>query len=86
MSITDKIKERLYLQSKFRAVFDNKDGEEVLAYLMKVSGITKPQIIADPNMCLVRQGQQHIVLSILRIIGKDPMEITEQIKESMKHE
>lgn len=84
--LSDKLHERLVMQAKFRAVFETKEGKEVLSHLMKMSGILKPQITADPNTALVRQGQQHIVLSILRILGKDPMEITEQIKESMKYD
>jgi hypothetical protein len=84
--LTEKLHERLVMQAKFRTVFDTKDGKEVLSHLMKMSGILKPQITADPSMALVRQGQQHIVLSILRVLGKDPMEITEQIKESMKYD
>jgi hypothetical protein len=84
--LVERLRERLFIQAKFRAVFETKDGKEVLSHLMKMSGILKPQITADPSMALVRQGQQHIVLSILRILGKDPTELTEQIKESMKYD
>jgi len=85
-AIADRIREKLFLQSAFKHAFENENGEVVLQHLMKVSGILNPKIVTDANVLLVRQGQQHIVLSILRIIGKDPLEIAEQIKESMKHE
>lgn len=84
------LEDRLQLASAYKAVFENpgtrEDTEIVFRHLMKECGLLKPKIITDPNMLLVRQGQQHIVLSILRILGKDPIEITEQIKESMKYD
>lgn len=80
------LEDRLILSASFKKVFENEDGERVLRFLMKECGLLKPKIITEPNLLLVRQGQQHIVLSILRILGKDTIEITEQIKESMKYE
>lgn len=80
------LRDRLHLASAYKSVFETEDGKLVLTHLMKESGLLSPKIVTDPHKLLVRQGQQHIVLSILRILGKDPVEITEQIKESLKHE
>jgi hypothetical protein len=40
----------------------------------------------DFNSLLVKEGQKHIVLSILRILGRDVNKLTKQIQESMAHE
>lgn len=80
------LEDRIHLASAYKSIFETEDGKVVLRHLMKESGILNPKIMADTNLLLIRQGQQHVVLSILRILGKDPIEITEQIKESMRYE
>lgn len=81
-----KLEDKLKLQHSFRTVFQNPDGERVLRYLMTQCGLLSPEIITDPGKLLFRQGQQHIVLSTLRIINKNPKEIIRQIEESMRDE
>lgn len=77
------VEDKLLLADSYRAIFSGKDGERVLRHLMKECGILSPKITTDTNMLLIRQGQQQIVLSILRIIGKDNQSIIEQIEESL---
>lgn len=84
--IKQALEDRLGLYHSVQAVFDSPDGERVIRYLCKVSGITKPKIITDPNLLLVRQGQQHIVLTLLNILGKDPNQIVNLIEEGLKNE
>lgn len=78
------IEDKLNLKASYEKVFCNGDGERVLRHLLKVSGLISPEIITDTNLLLVRQGQQHIVLTILKTINKDNSELIEQITESMK--
>jgi hypothetical protein len=83
------LEDRLALQASFKKAFEGEDGERVLRYLMKQAGLVpnrRQVIITDPNLLLVKQGQQQIVLSILRIIGLNADQITEQIKESLTNE
>ena len=80
------LRDRLHKNAAYKSVFNSPDGELVIQDLMKQCGLLNPQITTDTNLLLIQQGQQRIVLSILRILGKDAAEITEQIKESMKHE
>jgi hypothetical protein len=88
--IPDKFKEvleeRLHLKKAVESLFESEDGKVVLRYLCKISGLTRPQITTDPNVLLLRQGQQHIVLTILNIMAKDPQTIIDQITESLKNE
>ena len=74
------------VKNDLHKVFDGPDGDKVLLWLMKVSGITKPSITTDTNLLLFRQGQQHIVLSILRALNRTPEQIKKHIEESMNHE
>ena len=80
--LTDKMK----LCSSYRKVFCTKDGEEVLQHLMRESGILNPKLTTDPSLLLVRQGEQRVVYSILRMIGKDPIELQKQIEQSLQQE
>ena len=86
-AILEKVKlleDRITLNRSYRQVFSSPDGEKVLQHLMKGCGLLDPKIITDPNLLLVRQGQQHIVLSILRTIGRDPNKIRKEIQQSME--
>jgi anaerobic C4-dicarboxylate transporter len=84
MNLKDRLEDRLRLHDSYKAVFRTEDGERVLRHLLKMCGIVKPSITTDANMLLIRQGQQHIVLSILTIINKDASEILKQIEEKSK--
>ena len=83
-NLSEVLSEKLNLRQSTINALDNEDGKRLIRYLMKLAGLTKPKIITDPNLLLLRQGQQHIVLTILNIMGKDPNEIIEQIEQSLK--
>jgi hypothetical protein len=76
----------LALHGSVKAVFDNNDGERVIRYLAKVAGLSAPRLTTDTSMLLIRQGQQQIVLTILKILGKDPQYLVDQIKKGMESE
>lgn len=80
------LKNKLHLHKAYNSIFNTPDGELVLAHLMQGCGLLNPKITTDTNLLLVRQGQQQIVLSILRTLGKTQDQITKQIKESLANE
>lgn len=82
-SFKEKIEDRLLLRDSYKNVFENEDGQRVIRHLMKVCGLLKPKITTDTNTLLFQQGQRHIVLSILNILGSEPQQIIEQIQESI---
>lgn len=80
------LEDRLGLRQSTINVMETPDGKRLLRYLMKISGMTRPKIITDPNLLLLRQGQQHIVLTILNIMRSDPNIILEQIEEQLRQQ
>lgn len=80
------LEERINLRQSTINALDTPDGKRLLRYLLKIAGLTKPRIITDPNLLLVRQGQQHIVLTILNIMGQDPDQLLEQIEQSLQQQ
>jgi hypothetical protein len=84
--LIQRLKNRLRLHQAYKSIFNTPDGELVLEHLMRESGILSPKITVDFNSLLVKEGQKHIVLSILRILGRDVNKLTKQIQESMAHE
>jgi hypothetical protein len=88
-SLKEVLEDRIKLKGSYDAAFKTPEGQRVLRHLMKMAGLVPGRtvsIITDPNLLLVRQGQQHIVLSILRTLGLSATEITEQIQESIQNE
>lgn len=85
-ALAETLEDRLKLHASYRKVFGNEDGERILRHLLKECGILNPRITVDANMLLVKQGQQHIVLSILKILGMDKNVIIEQLKQSLNNE
>ncbi len=80
------LKNRLHVAKAAKSIFNTPDGEVVLEFLMKEAGILKPKITADVNLLLVRQGQQQIVLSLIRILGMSETQIKQKIQESIQNE
>lgn len=77
---------RLETFRAYRKTFSTSEGQMVIQHLMKEVGILRPKIVTDPSLLLVRQGQQHVVYSILKIIGKDPIELQNEISQSLQQE
>lgn len=86
MRIIDAITYKIRLHHAYKKVFNTPDGEIVLEHLLRVAGVLNPKITTNPSTLLIREGQRHVVLSILRILGRDIPELKEQIKESMLNE
>jgi hypothetical protein len=86
MRIIDKITAKIRLHQAYKNIFNTPDGEIVLQHLMSVAGILNPKITTEMPKLLVREGQRHVVLSILRILGRDSHQLKEQIQESMINE
>lgn len=84
--IKERLSDRLHLVKAYQSIFNTPDGEIVIRHLMRECGLLKPKITTDTNILLIRQGEQRIVLSMLRIIGKDQHSITKMIQESMEKE
>lgn len=77
---------RLHVAKAAKSIFNTPDGEVVLDFLMKECGLIKPKLTANTNLLLIRQGQQHIVLSLIRILGMSETHIKTKIQESIQNE
>lgn len=78
---------RLKLQDTYRAVFDTPDGKKVLEHLCKVGHIVSPTFVAgDPHTTSFREGERHIVLSILRFINRDTTSLLTHVEDGFTKE
>lgn len=70
------------LHEKYQGTFKSPDGEFVLKHLMKIGHIYESTFVpGDPTATAFREGQRHIVLTILRGINKDTAELIKQIED-----
>jgi hypothetical protein len=84
--VIDHLTGKVELHNAYKKVFNNPAGEMVLNHLLKECGILNPKITTKTELLLIQQGQRHIVLSIVRILGKNEKEILKQIQESLEKE
>lgn len=79
-------KEHLARVAKYKAVFDNPTGKEVLNDLMNIFHFGMPTITQgamgiDPHMSMFKEGQRSVVLHILSTTKLDLLERAEDMIE-----
>lgn len=74
------------LHGAYKRVFDTPDGRIVLAHLMKTGHVTTPVAHGDSEQQIRNAGAQHLVLSILRFLNKDPNQIAQQVNDNIQNE
>lgn len=88
--ITDKfakLRELVGRNEDFQTTFDTPQGRRVLAYLMRVSGATSSNFVAgDPHATAFKEGQRHIVMTILKAVNRDTSELIKQIEQGLQDE
>lgn len=77
------LKDRKLTHESYRRAFCSPDGQIVLRHLMKKFNVASPTFVnGDTHATAFREGQRHVVLSILKFINKDiNQEIEEQIND-----
>lgn len=81
-SIKDLLSNKARLHDSYQSVFDTPSGEVVLHHLMKLFHVTTPTFThGDSHASAFKEGQRHVVLSILRYVNKDHDQILKQINQ-----
>jgi len=80
---SDILKDRRLTHESYRRIFASPDGQIVLKHLMKKFNVASPTFVnGDTHATAFREGQRHVVLSILKFVNKDiNQEIQEQIED-----
>ena len=85
--IVDNLKARINRHENYVATFQTAAGQEVLRDMCKSFHVLGPTFVAgDPNLTAFREGQRHVVLSILRYVNRDTTAIIKQVEEGLQHE
>ena len=77
MEILDKMHQKLVnrksdLQADYRAVFETVTGQKVLEHMAKEAHLFEPTFVpGDPYLSALREGEQRVVLSILKLLNTD---------------
>jgi hypothetical protein len=80
------LEERARLQEMYRRVFDSPEGQEVLRHLARVAGVaTSTFVPGQPDVMAFREGQRHLVLSIIRFVGRDDLVIIAETMRMRQH-
>jgi hypothetical protein len=75
------------LREEYKTVFTSPAGEQVLSHLMRKFNVTSPTFTqGDSHMTAFREGQRHVVLTILKFINKDTSQMAENIKDQIENE
>lgn len=83
----EKLRAMINRHENYQAVFGSPQGQQVLAHLIKVSGVTSSNFVAgDPTATAFKEGQRHLVLSILKCVNRDTQELIKQIEKGMQDE
>lgn len=84
-SVGQRIADMLHRHEDYKSTFDTPHGERVLRHLMRVSGVTGSSFVAgDPHATAFKEGQRHIVMSILKFTKKDTEALIKQIEEGLE--
>lgn len=76
------LRQQLEIKRAYQRLFDSEDGQLVLKDLAAQAGIThRPSCETNTDLLLIREGQQRIVYSILRMARTDEKQILEQIEK-----
>ena len=80
------VKRTKNLHENYKAVFDTPQGQVVIKHLMKIGHVFEPSFTSgDPNITAFKEGQRHIVLSILRFLAKDQKELERIIQDAVEN-
>ncbi len=83
----DDLAARISRHEDFVATFESPQGKRVLRYLIKQAHVLDPTFVqGDAHATSFKEGQRHIVLTILRAINKDTNKLIEQIENAAQHE
>lgn len=74
------------LNDAYKAVFNTPDGDLVLKHLMKTFHVYRPSFSSDANVTAFKEGQRHVVLSILRFVCRDKEQLKKYMEEGIKDE
>jgi hypothetical protein len=89
MSLKDRFKQvadTVRLNDAYRATFHTPDGDLVLRHLMKSFHVYRPTFSSNAAEAAFKEGQRHVVLSILRFICRDPEQLKKQLEEVITDE
>lgn len=76
----------LRIHDSYKAAFDSPDGRRVLVHLCKKFNVTNPKFSINPYETAFKEGQRHVVMSILKFINKDHASLIEQIEHGMEED
>lgn len=86
--VMDKVKTLarvVHIHETYQDVFTNAPGREVLRHLMKISHFFESSYVpGDPTATAFREGQRHLVLSILKAVNKDTSELIKMVEEELE--
>lgn len=80
----DILKNNRLTQEAYQRVFASPDGQIVMRHLMKKFNVASPSFVnGDTHATAFKEGQRHVVLSVLKFVNKD---INQEIKEYIEDE
>lgn len=81
------LSERAALHKDYESVFKSPAGVNVLNHLSRKFNLSTPTFTqGDTHMTAFREGQRHVVLTILKFINKDSKQLLEQAKDIIEDE
>lgn len=78
------IKDKITLHQSYKRVFNVQDPDvrKVLKHLCATANVLAPTFVeGKPDLSAFREGQRHIVVSLLNYINKDTDKLIEQLRE-----
>ncbi len=57
---------RLELKRKYQTVFSTPEGQEVLAHILRVAGVTNPRFTTDNEQTRINEGERRLAMSIFK--------------------
>jgi len=82
----NKIIDLTRLNNAYKAVFSSPDGDLVLKHLMKTFHVYRPTFSSSATDTAFKEGQRHVVLSVLRFVCKDQEQLKKYIEETITDE
>lgn len=81
-SPTERARGLLLLAQDYKKTFEHEAGRRVLKHLAKIGYVMETTYCpGDPDETKHREGMRRIVLSILKILHKDELQLLERINE-----
>ena len=81
------LKDRARIHDSYRSVFQSANGQVVLSHMMKKFGVTTPSFVqGDAQATAFKEGQRHVVLTIMKFINKNQEELAAQIQQHIEDE